>query len=155
MSGRKKNGQILDSGNTPPIESPLVRSGLALSGANRSLKQGGDTGLATVGKLVGLRLAGTDLVVLSACNTGVGDIEAGEGVFGLKRAISLAGARSLLTSLWSVPSDETVQLMTTFYNLWTGGKSKAQALQEAKLSMREKHSNPYFWGAFTLSGARN
>jgi len=155
LSGRKKNGQILDSGNTPPIESPLVRSGLALSGANRSLKQGGDTGLATVGKLVGLRLAGTDLVVLSACNTGVGDIEAGEGVFGLKRAISLAGARSLLTSLWSVPSDETVQLMTTFYNLWTGGKSKAQALQEAKLSMREKHSNPYFWGAFTLSGARN
>jgi CHAT domain-containing protein/tetratricopeptide (TPR) repeat protein len=154
LSFRPKNGQPSDGNNVIPAESPLVRSGLALAGANLSLKQGGATGLATVGKLFGLRLAGTDLVVLSACNTGVGDIEAGEGVFGLKRAISLAGARSIITSLWSVPSDETVQLMTTFYSFWTGGKTKAKALQEAKLSMRSKNANPYYWGAFTLSGAR-
>lgn len=154
LSGHPKTGQSLDSVNTLPTESPHVRSGLALAGANLSLKQGGDTGLATVGKLMGLRLAGTDMVILSACNTGIGDIEAGEGVFGLKRAIALAGARSVITSLWSVPSDETVQLMTTFYGLWTAGKTKAQALQEAKLSMRAKQSNLFYWGAFTLSGAR-
>jgi CHAT domain-containing protein len=137
------------------IENPMLRSGIVLAGANASLKEGRDDGMVSAEKILGLNLRGTDLVVLSACETGVGDVKNGEGVFGLKRAFILSGAKTLVMSLWSVPSMETTELMTAFYGLLSEGKTKAEALREAKLDMMRKHPNPYYWGAFVLNGKPN
>ena len=105
-----------------------------------------------------MNLWGTDLVVLSACETGLGEVRTGEGVFGLRRAFQLAGARTVVMSLWSVPDEETVTLMTDFYRRMNAGVGKARALQEASLALmrerREKHgaAHPYYWGAFVSVG---
>ena len=82
----------------------MLRSGIALAGANTSLSKGGDEGLASAEKMAGLRLSGTELVVLSACETGVGTVQRGEGVLGLKRALILSGAKTVVLSLWKLPS---------------------------------------------------
>jgi len=133
-------------------DSPMFRSGLALAGINLSLREGRDEGIMSAEKVMGLKLTGTDLVVLSACETGVGDVEGGEGVFGLKRAFILSGARAVILSLWSVPSAETMELMTKFYSFMADGKSKAEALRQAKLDVMKNRPNPFFWGAFILVG---
>jgi CHAT domain-containing protein len=133
-------------------DNPMLRSGIALSGINLSLKEGKDDGIMSAEKVMGLKLLGTDLVVLSACETGVGEVQNGEGVFGLKRAFILSGARSVILSLWSVPSEETMLLMNRFYTLLADGKSKAEALRQAKREMMEKKPNPFYWGAFILVG---
>jgi len=136
----------------PGIENPMLRSGIALAGANASLKQGRDEGLVSAEKILGLRLKGTGLVVLSACETGLGEVRSGEGVFGLQRAFILSGAQTLVMSLWSVPSAETTELMSCFYRLLSQGIPKAEALRQAKLALKEKKQNPFFWGAFVLVG---
>lgn len=133
-------------------EEPMLRSGIVLAGSNTALKEGGDYGMVSSSKIVGMDLKNTEIVVLSACDTGVGDIEKADSVYGLKKAFLLAGAKSLLASLWSVPSAETTEMMTTFYSLVAQGKSKAEALRSAKLQIMEKKSAPFFWGAFVLSG---
>jgi CHAT domain-containing protein len=117
-----------------------------------SLQEGRDDGMASAEKILGLRLKGTEIVVLSACETGVGDVRSGEGVFGLKRAFILSGAKTVVMSLWSVPSEETTELMTRFYTLMSKGKTKADALGKAKLDMMKKKENPFYWGAFVLVG---
>jgi CHAT domain-containing protein len=106
-----------------------------------------------------LNLRGTELVVLSACNTGQGDVKNGEGVFGLRRALQEAGAQEVLMSLWSVPDQETLDLMKLFYAKWLAGMEIHEALKEAQLEMRERvkksHGGkdlPYYWGAFVLVG---
>ena len=134
------------------IEDPMIKSGLVLSGANASLQSGKDNGIITSDKIVGLDLQDTDLVVLSACSTGVGDIEKGDSVYGLKKAFILAGANSLIVSLWSVPSLETTEIMTEFYTFLAEGKSKKDALRQAKLNMMKKKQNPFYWGAFVMTG---
>ena len=134
------------------IENPMLRSGIVFSGVNASLKAGRDEGMMSAEKILGLNLKGTDLVVLSACETGVGDVKNGEGVFGLKRAFILSGAKTLVMSLWSVPSAETTELMTDFYTLMSTGKPKAEALRQAKLNMMKKKQNPFYWGAFVMTG---
>ncbi|MFA4909591.1 MAG: tetratricopeptide repeat protein [Desulfobacteria bacterium] len=142
------------------IENPFLRAGLALAGANRSLAQEGVTeGILTAEKILGLNLRGTDLVVLSACETGVGDIKNGEGVYGLRRAFTQAGAKSLVMSLWEVPDRETKELMVSFYkNLQSGKMNRAEALRHAALTQRETvkarygSDNPYYWGAFVFLG---
>ncbi|MBI4680806.1 MAG: tetratricopeptide repeat protein [Nitrospirae bacterium] len=121
-------------------------------GVNASLKAGRDEGMMSAEKILGLNLKGTDIVVLSACETGVGDVKNGEGVFGLKRAFILSGAKTLMMSLWSVPSAETTELMTDFYTLISTGKPKAEALRQAKLNMMKKKQNPFYWGAFVMTG---
>jgi CHAT domain-containing protein len=135
------------------MENPMLRSGIVLAGVNRALKEGRDDGMVSAEKILGLRLRGTELVVLSACETGVGDVQTGEGVFGLKRAFILSGARSLVMSLWSVPSAETVELMTEFYTLLAQGKTKTDALRQAKLDIMKNNPNPFYWGAFVLTGS--
>ena len=105
-----------------------------------------------------LNLKGTSLVVLSACNTGVGDVERGQGVFVLRRAFQMAGARSLLMSLWKVPDSETVDLMRRFYINLYSGKSKVDSLNMSiKDTMREIKKirgtdHPFYWGGFILIG---
>lgn len=151
-SGSKKEKREADSAPENPLENPMFRSGIVLAGANTSLSQGKDYGIVSAEKVLGLELRGTELVVLSACDTGVGEVERGEGVFGLKRAFILSGAKSLVMSLWGVPSSETREVMTEFYRLMSGGTSKAEALRLARLKIMKEKGNPFYWSAFILVG---
>ena len=148
---------VSSAGNRIPFGLPLLRSGLVFAGANRLGDHTvGEDGILTALEVSGIPLWGTDLVVLNACETGVGETRRGEGVFGLRRAFQLAGARTVVMSLWSVPDEETATLMTSFYRNLDRGKSRA--LQDAQLAMindrRKKHgaAHPYYWGAFVSVG---
>jgi len=152
VSIKFKGDSVQDMPANLGIENPMLRSGIVLAGVNTSIKEGRDDGMVSAEKILGLKLKGTDLVVLSACETGVGDVQNGEGVFGLKRAFILSGAKTVVMSLWSVPSAETTELMTEFYTLMSKGKSKAEALRRAKVSMMQKNANPFYWGAFIMVG---
>lgn len=140
------------------LENPLLRSGLALAGANTWLNNGllppeAEDGILTAEDVSGLDLLNTELVVLSACETGLGEVHTGEGVFGLRRAFVLAGAKRLIMSLWSVPDQQTQELMTDFYDrMLKRGQPCADALRDAQLEMRKKYSNPLYWGAFIFQG---
>jgi tetratricopeptide (TPR) repeat protein/CHAT domain-containing protein len=143
------------------IENPLIRSGLALSGANHALSSQNvatSQGLLTAEKVLGLKLKGTDLVVLSACNTGMGVIQNGQGIYGLQRAFFQAGAKSLIISMWPVPDKETKELMIQLYKNIQAGMNRCQALHQAALRQKDivekryKHSNPLYWGAFLFLG---
>ncbi|PYQ55757.1 MAG: hypothetical protein DMF53_27445 [Acidobacteria bacterium] len=94
----------------------------------------------------------TELVVLSACETGLGEAQAGEGVFGLQRAFVIAGARTLLISLWTVPDRSTQELMIDFYERVLAGQHCAEALRDAQLALRKRHPSPIDWGAFICLG---
>jgi len=134
------------------IENPMLRSGIVLAGVNTSLKLGKDNGVVSSEKILGLNLKNTELVVLSACDTGIGKVQSGEGVFGLKRAFILSGAKTMVMSLWGVSSKETKNLMVDFYTLLSEGKSKCQAFRLAKLKMKKKKENPFFWAPFIMIG---
>jgi CHAT domain-containing protein len=90
--------------------------------------------------------------VLSACETGLGDVQTGEGVFGLRRAFMLAGAKTLVMSLWKVPDEATKELMVDFYRRVLAGEGRADALRKAQLAIKAKHPDPYYWGAFICQG---
>jgi CHAT domain-containing protein len=148
-------------GGTPnDWENPLVRCGLALAGANHALQI--TNALAEDGLLTGLEasllnLQGTELVILSACDSGAGEVKIGEGVMSLRRAFRIAGAESVLASHWQVSDQATSRLMMEFMRRWRAGEPRAKAWREAQLSLlRSKDfSNPYFWAAFTLTGQWN
>ena len=152
-----------DQGAPPDLEDPMLRSGLYFAGANRALRgspssSGLDDGVLTAFEATGLDLQGTELVVLSACQTGLGENQNGEGVFGLRRALQVAGAESVMMSMWSVPDQETRELMTLFYDQWLSGKDKPAALRSAQLQERavvkERYGQdlPSYWGAWVLVG---
>jgi CHAT domain-containing protein/Tfp pilus assembly protein PilF len=161
LSIAKKNQKDL-SIQRIKIENPFMQSGFVLAGANNSLKSSDSKnfdGVVTAEKILGLNLVGTDMVVLSACNTGVGEVKRGEGVFGLRRAFTQAGAKSLVMSMWSVPDKETKELMVEFYkNILSGKMNRCQALRQAALKelkvVKERYGfpNPLFWGAFVFMG---
>jgi CHAT domain-containing protein/Tfp pilus assembly protein PilF len=145
------------------LEDPMLRSGLYFAAANRRLSGTPtpvdlDDGILTAYETSSLNLQGTELVVLSACETGLGEVTAGEGVFGLRRALQVAGAESVLLSMWSVPDRETQELMTLFYEKWLTGKDKHEALRQAQLEMRARVESrygkdlPQYWAAFVLVG---
>ncbi|MGB4234659.1 MAG: CHAT domain-containing protein [Methanoregulaceae archaeon] len=139
------------------IPNPLLRAGLAFAGVNAWLKDlqppvEAENGLLTAEEVTGLDLTNIELVVLSACDTGLGEIKSGEGVFGFRRSFIIAGARTLIMSLWEVPDDETQELMTNFYGAIVAGKSRAEALREAQLLVKSKHPEPFYWGAFICQG---
>jgi CHAT domain-containing protein len=141
----------------PLPENPLLRSGLALAGVNTWLRQGNpppeaEDGLLTAEDVSGLDLLDTELVVLSACETGLGEVRVGEGVFGLRRAFVLAGAKTLVMSLWKVPDQQTQELMADFYRRILSGQPRPDALRTAQLSLREKYPHPFYWGAFICQG---
>jgi len=134
---------------------PLLRSGIVLAGANDTERSPGlDDGYLTAYEVQDLDLQGTELVVLSACETGLGTVSVGEGVFGLRRALAVAGAGGVLMSLWSVPDKESRELMGRFYGHWLEGMSPYEALQMAQREQREAviaekgRDLPYYWGAF-------
>ncbi len=128
---------------------PLLRSGLVLAGARvkaaqRTLQDAVVTGL----ELAGMDLWGTQLVVLSACDTGRGEVMPGQGVYGLRRALVLAGAETVVTSLWKVQDDTTSQLMTAYYQHLKAGQGRISALRGAMRALRERYPHPFFWAPF-------
>jgi len=162
------HGYFCPEADRDALSNPLLRSGLVLAGANRTIGRFDDDhpnteedGILTALEASGLYLIGTELVVLSACQTGIGEVQSGEGVFGLRRAFQHAGARSLITSMFAIPDGSTVTLMERFYENWLSGQSKSTALRNASLSVlterREKHesTHPLFWGGFILVGDPN
>ncbi len=144
---------------TSGMENPLLRSGLVLAGVNTFLEgrkppQEAEDGVLTAVDVSGLDLLATDLAVLSACGTGLGDVQMGEGVFGLRRAFMLAGVKTLVMSLWAVPDKATRELMVDFYRrIWTG-EGRSDALRNAQLAIKAKlkYHDPKYWGAFICQG---
>lgn len=144
-------------------EDPMLRSGLFFAGANRVREgavpeTGVDDGVLTAFEASQLNLQGTELVVLSACETGLGKELNSDGVFGLRRGLQEAGADAILMSMWSVPDRETQELMSLFYQKWLSGMEKPEALRQAQLEERETVKKrygkdlPFYWGAFVLIG---
>ena len=170
------------------VRNPLILSGIVLAGANLPPETDelglptGEDGIMTAEEVVNLDLRNTELVVLSACETGLGKVAGGEGVFGLTRAFGLAGARTTIASLWKVDDSATQALMTEFYtNLWQKKLGKLEALRQAQLTIMRDYGQqsgtvrgtivklkpttphekpkkrgsrlpPYYWAAFVLSG---
>jgi CHAT domain-containing protein/tetratricopeptide (TPR) repeat protein len=137
-----------------PSENPMLRSGLAFAGANK-LSSGEDDGLLTALEASGLDLHGTKLVVLSACETGIGKVTNGDGVYGLRRALVIAGAESLVMSMWQVDDFATKELMAGFYKKLAAGTPRSTALRETQLQLlsNPKYAHPFFWAAFLPAGA--
>jgi tetratricopeptide (TPR) repeat protein len=138
-------------------ENPLLSSGLALAGANTWLDGGAlpaeaEDGILNGEDVTGLDLGGTELCVLSACETGLGEIRVGDGVHGLRRAFVVAGVKTLITALWKVPDAETTRLMVAFYDGVLAGVPRAEALRAAQRALRAERPEPFYWGAFICQG---
>ena len=138
------------------LSDPMLRSGIVLAGINNYLKDGNkwqnEDGILNASEAMLLNLSDTELVILSACETGLGEVQQGEGVYGLQRAFKLAGSKSLLMSLWKVDDLATSQLISIFYTQLVLGKTKTEAFQAAQLVLKEKYKNPFYWGAFVMVG---
>ena len=151
-----KRSNMISTDNKKAVANPMFRSGLIFSGAentmNGEILADGNGWLNSYEASL-LNLRGTELVVLSACKTGSGDVQNGKGVYGLQRAIRLAGAESLIMSMWEVDDNATQELMTSFYDYWIDKKmSKKEAFKEAQQKIRQKYKHPYYWGAFIMLG---
>nr|WP_159791043.1 CHAT domain-containing protein [Sodalinema gerasimenkoae] len=152
VTARPLEGWFLPPSDRPTSsENPLLRSGLAFAGFNSRDSEGED-GVLTALEVVGLDLRGTRLVVMSACETGVGDVANGEGVYGLRRAFVMAGAESQLMSLWKVADEETADLMGDYYQRLLAGEGRSEALREVQLDWLSRGAHPYYWASFLFSG---
>jgi len=134
-------------------ENPLLRSGLILAGANRR-ESGSDDGVLTALEASGLDLGGTQLVVLSACETGLGQVQSGDGVYGLRRALTIAGSETQIMSLWQVDDNATRDLMVGYYRRLREGKGRSESLRQAQLKLlgSEETQHPYYWASFIPAG---
>ena len=135
---------------------PLLRSGIVLAGVNSILEKseiqvGAEDGVLTAYEALELNLTNTHLVVLSACETGLGEIKSGEGVYGLQRAFKIAGAKYLIMSLWQVPDRQTKDFMVTFYRHWLEDEMTIpEAFRKTQQEMKERFYDPYQWAGFVL-----
>jgi len=121
----------------------------------KGIKQNdGSDGILTALEVLNLNLEGTDLVTLSACDTGIGDIKVGEGVYSLNRAFQEAGAKAVLSTLWEVEDQASSEFMQKFYTRFLNGKPAQTAIQETQQEFMkdEKYNNPYFWAGFVMTG---
>jgi CHAT domain-containing protein len=148
-------------GTGESLENPLVRSGLALAGANRRATQSGtqEDGILTAEEVAGLELDGVEWAVLSACDTGIGEMKAGEGVFGLRRAFQIAGASTVIMSLWAVEDYSARQWMRALYDARVGQKlDTIHAVRRASLNVlrdrrrRGMTMHPFYWAGFVAAG---
>ena len=134
-------------------ENSLLRSGIVLAGANSPASpESKDDGILTALEVSGMDLWGTNLVVLSACETGLGDFKEGEGVYGLRRALLIAGAETEVISLWPVSDQATTYLMIDFYKRLFSGGARTESLRQAQLKMMKSLNHPYYWAAFIPVG---
>ncbi len=149
---------------------PGLLSGIVLAGANQPVDADSDDGILTALEVSTLDLSKVELATLSACETGLGEVAGGEGVLGLQRAFQVAGAHSVLATLWSVRDDAARSLMIDFYdNLWKKKMTRVEALRQAQLAMlregvkrglayadqpaeQDHRLPPYYWAAWVLSG---
>jgi MYXO-CTERM domain-containing protein len=134
-------------------ENPLLRSGIALAGFNRR-QSGKDDGVLTALEAAGLDLFGTRLVVLSTCESGVGHASSGEGVYGLRRALTMAGSETQVISLWQVDTGRTRELMQAYYQRLKDGAGRSEAMRDVQLAMLadSKTAHPNLWASFIVSG---
>ncbi len=150
------HGFFIDSKEKNEKVNPMLRSGLLLTGVSdytrAEVKPDTEDGILTALEAANLDLDETDLVVLSACETGLGDVKAGEGVYGLQRAFKVAGAKSIVMSMWKVDDAVTQKLMTTFYQKFAESNNARQAFKEAQAIIKKQHPKPYYWGAFVMVG---
>lgn len=148
--------QANDVARLTSYENPLLRSGIALAGANQWAAgqplPGGEDGIVTSADVATMDLSATELVVLSACHTGSGSLQVGEGVQGLRSAFVAAGARALVMSLWTVPDEATVELMSRFYDSLLTGTPRAAALRDAQLALKRQGADVLAWGGFVCQG---
>lgn len=147
----------IEGGEALLAQNPLMRTGLLLKGAGDILEKTDfnynvDNGILTAHEAMSLNLDRTDLVVLSACETGLGDLEAGEGVYGLQRAFLNAGAKVLIMSMFKVDDLATQKLMLKFYQKWLNSNNLRQSFIEAKKELRVEYPEPIYWGAFMMIG---
>ena len=135
-------------------DNSLKRSGLVLAGGQRAwlgetIPDQVEDGILLAEEIVTMDLSGTDLVVLSACETGLGEITS-EGVFGLQRAFKKAGVQTLVMSLWKVSDEATALMMRTFYENLLADKSKREAFSIAQQTVKAKYDSPYYWASFIM-----
>jgi CHAT domain-containing protein/lipopolysaccharide biosynthesis regulator YciM len=150
-------GALGEDRQAPSPPDPLLRSGLVLAGASAPAPSSpaqpwAEHALVTALELAGLDLWGTQLVVLSACDTGRGDIKLGQGVYGLRRAFLVAGAETVVMSLWKVNDETTRQLMEAYYRNLLAGQGRATALREAMSELRRTRPHPHYWAPFLVMG---
>lgn len=154
------HGYFLGDEISPALRTPnpLLNSGLILAGATNFIQYGEnplhaeDDGILTAYEAMNLSLDETDFVVLSACETGLGVVQNGEGVYGLQRAFQLAGANYVIMSLWPVDDEATQVLMSSFYKEWMESGDVRNAFMLAQLETKRTYGNPFYWGAFILVG---
>ncbi len=158
---KDSNRQLaMGNGQNEPVfkmsDHPMLRSGLIMAGGNaawqgKQTPEGREDGILTAYEISQMNLSNTELVILSACETGLGDIEGNEGVYGLQRAFKIAGAKYLIMSLWQVPDKQTSLLMTTFYKKWLTEKMTIpNAFHAAQKELRDSGLDPYQWAGFVL-----
>jgi CHAT domain-containing protein len=143
-------------------ENPLLLSGIVLAGfKSRETEQQREDGVLSALEVTGINLLGTKLVILSACDTGKGNISTGDGIYGLRRALVIAGAESQVISLWRVADASTKELMVSYYQRLKGGEGRSEALRQTQLEIlegrmeamsAEKYQHPYYWAGFIASG---
>ncbi len=158
FENREKTKRSLGDNQTQftQADDPLLRSGLILAGGNytwlhSSNPYGDEDGILTALEISNLDLKNTELVVLSACETGLGDIDGNEGVYGLQRAFKMSGVESIIMSLWQVLDAETVEFMDLFYSTWFTGVSIREAFNTTQCRMQKKYAEePFKWAAFVL-----
>jgi CHAT domain-containing protein len=147
----------MESNEAQLTQNPLMRTGLLLKGAGDLLDKTDynynmENGILTAYEAMNLSLDRTDLVVLSACETGLGQLEAGEGVYGLQRAFLVAGAKVLIMSMFKVDDEATQKLMLKFYQKWLNSGNMRQSFIDAKKELRTEYEDPIYWGAFMMIG---
>ena len=137
----------------------MLRSGLLLKNGGQLLQNervfafNKEEGILTAYEAMNLNFDQTELVVLSACETGLGEVQLGEGVFGLQRSFLVAGSKSVVMSLFKVSDEVTAELMSSFYKKWMATGDKRGSFTAAKVEIMNKYNNPHFWGAFIMVGA--
>ncbi len=157
MPDPKESGAELHNNVYKQSDNPLIRSGLILAGGNHAwatgepVKPGLEDGILTAYEISQINLSNTELVVLSACETGLGDIQGNEGVYGLQRAFKIAGVKYLIMSLWQVPDEQTAEFMKQFYQNWLEkGMTIPDAFRLTQHEMRERFVGPYGWAGLVL-----
>lgn len=150
----KSDNRFMSSNIYAYADDPMMRTGLVFAGANKTWTGNGadiNDGIVTAYEIANMMLTNTDLAVLSACETGMGDIVGNEGVYGLQRALRLAGVKTVMVSLWKIPDKETSEFMNKFYALWTKGMPAKDAMHESRQAMKRIYPNdPLKWAGFVL-----